>query len=63
MEAVMGGDKASQERLQARADAAEAERRAVRDEAANQIDVMFSSTIKCIRIICGFILQIKIWKV
>ncbi|KAG0558852.1 hypothetical protein M758_10G055200, partial [Ceratodon purpureus] len=40
MEAVMGGDKASQERLQARADAAEAERRAVRDEAANQIDTI-----------------------
>jgi len=39
MEAIMGGDKASQERLQARADAAEVERRALRDEVANQKDV------------------------
>ncbi|XP_073393683.1 uncharacterized protein [Physcomitrium patens] len=36
MEAVMGGDKASQERLQARADAAELERQALRKEAASQ---------------------------
>jgi hypothetical protein len=42
MEAVMGGDKASQERLQARADAAEAERRALRDEATDQKDVIYN---------------------
>jgi len=40
MEAVMGGDKASQERLQARADAAEVERQALRDEHLNQKDVI-----------------------
>ncbi|CAM6047644.1 unnamed protein product [Sphagnum compactum] len=36
MEAVMGGDKATQERLQARADAAENERQAMMDEAINR---------------------------
>jgi hypothetical protein len=39
IEAVMGGDKATQERLQSRADAAEAERRAMVDEATNQKEV------------------------
>ncbi|XP_073393685.1 uncharacterized protein [Physcomitrium patens] len=40
MEAVMGGDKASQERLQARADAAELERQALRKEAASQKEIL-----------------------
>lgn len=39
----MGGDKASQERLQARADAAELERQALRKEAASQKEVILFS--------------------
>ena len=43
MEAVMGGDKATQERLQARADAAEAERKAMLEESNNQNEVYLTS--------------------
>jgi hypothetical protein len=46
MEAVMGGDKATQERLQARADAAENERQAMMDEAINRTKVSTSILFK-----------------
>lgn len=44
MEAVMGGDKATQERLQARADAAEAERKAMLEESNTQHEVRSTSS-------------------
>jgi hypothetical protein len=46
MEAVMGGDKATQERLQARADAAENEWQAMMDEANNRTKVSTSIVFK-----------------
>ncbi len=42
----MGGDKATQERLQARADAAENERQAMMDEAINRTKVSTSILFK-----------------
>ncbi len=47
----MGGDKATQERLQARADAAENERQAMMDEAKNRTKVGTSILFKkCLRL-------------
>lgn len=47
----MGGDKATQERLQARADAAENERQAMMDEAINRTKVSPSILFKIARAI------------